>query len=1202
MKPPQLARLLAVPLLALLTAPATAGAQFSPDDGSPYPAGESPFAAAVADFDGDGRADVATADEGSDDVAILLRQPGGGYAPEAGSPIAAGDGPTSIAAADFDGDGRPDLAVSNFGSGDVTILLRQPGGGFAQEDGSPIATGAQASSVAVADFNADGRPDLAVTNQNALNVTILLRQPGGGFAEEAGSPVAVGTYPHEVAIADFDQINGPDLAVTNQSSNDVTILLRQPGGGFAEEAGSPIAVGTTPLGIAAADFDADGDPDLAVANSGSNSISVLRRMPGGFTADPSRAIGASPYGLVAADFEGDAHPDLAVANGDSIDILRGDDFAAGSTIADLGGPLRIATGDLDGDGRADLVAPGHANNTVSTLLNASSPAPTGKKPRNVQPPSIKPAFLPRRYVCDEGLWEDLGPNPTYTYEWYSISSFGTRKLVGTAYQYTVPEAFMDFAHYCVVTVTNEYGSTSAVSPWTVLNTPPEAPPTITGPVYGNVAVRGIDVFQTVQPTSGAQMYGFPSGGFPLIGGAGTPTNLLASGVFGGPRQRVAYSGVPLDRDKPATAIVYVNMTAAAAASPNTPLVVTLHWLVDGQRFGSISQEIKNPPVSALPGISAAERDDARFGVQLQVPSFALAVASLGSRLDLEAEVGFPMAELLKGRRECTTTCAADNRFRLDDVPAAKLPALTVVGVKMFGRNQTAADIADANSVMQKARQLFPGGESLLIPTVAALDVGDETSYTVTDDECDDIDSVDTRSCRQYYLNARLESWRADDPVAKGLGSYQATIGVHEYRTGSGSNGFEPGWTDAGVDLGNWNPKYGASPLFTANDGSAGRPLTAAAHEWGHVLSAPHADTTCGGNSNGEVGEMWPPDNRGRLQGVKFDGTAPAGALGRIDPVVDTAPTPLYELMSYCAPESGAWLSARNWNRAFQVLQNLDAKMKAPAAGAAQAGQGFAVGVVAASGGRIVRYVAPDGNDRIPAAEPGSPVRLRALDASGRVVQEVGVHVSSIGEGGSFAGPVPAAAAAVELVRDGAVVDRLTRSAAPTVRLRSARPGGVRWVASDPDGDALHAGVEYSPDGGRTWRTVFDGPSTGRATLPAGLLAGSDDARLRVTVSDGFTEARAESGRLRVAGARPLVRIVAPRTAVATQPVALAARALDDRQRPIRGRALTWYARARRLGTGERLSVRLPAGRTTLRLVAVDARGKRSVARTAVRVR
>src|SRR5262245_33890339 len=85
----------------LLAAPAAAAGQF---DHATYPAGESPFAAAIADFNGDGRADVATANEGSDDVTVLLRQADGSYAPEAGSPVAVGDGPTSIAAADFNGD------------------------------------------------------------------------------------------------------------------------------------------------------------------------------------------------------------------------------------------------------------------------------------------------------------------------------------------------------------------------------------------------------------------------------------------------------------------------------------------------------------------------------------------------------------------------------------------------------------------------------------------------------------------------------------------------------------------------------------------------------------------------------------------------------------------------------------------------------------------------------------------------------------------------------------------------------------------------------------------------------------------------------------------------------------------------------------------------------------------------------------------
>src|SRR5262245_26521543 len=125
-----------VALLAVLLLPATARADFVPAPGSPYTAGTQPFAAAVGDFDHDGRRDVAVVNESTDNVSILLGQAGGGFA--AAAPVAAGDGPTAVVAADFNGDARDDLAVSAFNSDDVTILLRQAGGGFAAE-GTPIA-------------------------------------------------------------------------------------------------------------------------------------------------------------------------------------------------------------------------------------------------------------------------------------------------------------------------------------------------------------------------------------------------------------------------------------------------------------------------------------------------------------------------------------------------------------------------------------------------------------------------------------------------------------------------------------------------------------------------------------------------------------------------------------------------------------------------------------------------------------------------------------------------------------------------------------------------------------------------------------------------------------------------------------------------------------------------------------------------------
>ena len=209
--------------------------------------------------------------------------------------------------------------------------------------------------------------------------------------------------------------------------------------------------------------------------------------------------------------------------------------------------------------------------------------------------------------------------------------------------------------------------------------------------------------------------------------------------------------------------------------------------------------------------------------------------------------------------------------------------------------------------------------------------------------------------------------------------------------------------------------------------------------------------------------------------------------------------------------------------------------------------------------------------------------------------------------------MPEGAAVVELVRDGAVLDRLTRSRPPRLRMLGRLRGtrvraggalGVRWTASDPDGDALQGTVEYSADGGRTWRTIAARPSTGRASLPARLLPGSRNARVRVIVSDGFNSTKATSARFSVDGAPPTVRILSP--AGGEVPVTggrrlLLGTASDARDRLLDGRSLTWFAGRRRLGSGQRLSVRLPAGRQTLRLVATDRQGRRATARTVVRV-
>jgi hypothetical protein len=374
---------LAAGLCALvLCLPATASADFAPAPDSPFTVGAEPYWVTSADFNADGRMDLASANVDSSSptgsVSVLLGQPGGSYTEEAGSPITVGGRPDAVAVADFNGDGLPDMAVTSFYSDTVTILLRQEQGGFVEEAGSPIATAVTPHSVLAEDFNGDGRADLAIPDYGSSRVTILLRQPGGGFAEEAGSPFVTGGAPTQLAAADFNNDGLRDLATANFGSSDVTILLRQPSGGFEQEPGSPIAVGTHPVSPVVGDFNGDTLPDLAVTNEGSDSVTVLlRQATGGFVEAPGSPVpaGDSPYGLVAGKFGCDDQTDLAVSDEHSgnVTILlgAGDGAFVPAPFSPLPVgrlPLQLTAADLNHDRLTDLAVPNNTDGTVSILL------------------------------------------------------------------------------------------------------------------------------------------------------------------------------------------------------------------------------------------------------------------------------------------------------------------------------------------------------------------------------------------------------------------------------------------------------------------------------------------------------------------------------------------------------------------------------------------------------------------------------------------------------------------------------------------------------------------------------------------------------------------------------------------------------------------------------------------------------------------
>lgn len=331
---------------------------------------------AVADFNGDGKPDLAILDNQS--LLIELGNGNGSFTAAPDSPINLNCGASSIVSGDVNGDGIPDLALSCGGS--ITILLGNGNGSFTQAAGSPFSLPASNPvSVAVGDFNRDGKLDLAVATSvccSTNDLIIMLGNGNGTFTEANGSPLTVGHSPNYVAVGDFNGDGKPDLAVSDSSDSTLTIFLGNGDGTFTAATGSPISASSDPIDIAVGDFNGDGKSDLAVALNGGNSVMVLLSNGNGTFTQAS----GSPYGVIyeptavaVGEFNGNGIQDLAVASAsqNQVVILSGTGtgtFGGYTTVSTGNQPESISVADFNGDGTLDMAVANYQDQTVAVWL------------------------------------------------------------------------------------------------------------------------------------------------------------------------------------------------------------------------------------------------------------------------------------------------------------------------------------------------------------------------------------------------------------------------------------------------------------------------------------------------------------------------------------------------------------------------------------------------------------------------------------------------------------------------------------------------------------------------------------------------------------------------------------------------------------------------------------------------------------------